>query len=71
MASRSQSERRRSADRRREERRRSTRYSGGTLIVMDGITWIDDEGNDRRRIVRRIEDRERIARRILQETDSF
>jgi hypothetical protein len=44
---------------------RSTRYSTGTLIVIDGITWIDDEGNDRRRTVRRTEDRERIARKIL------
>jgi len=69
MAQRSETERRKAPDRRKEERRRSMRYSTGTLIVVDGITWIDDDGNDRRRVVRRIEDRERIARRILQESD--
>ena len=58
-------ERRRKTDRRREERRRSIRYTADTLIVIDGVTWIDNEGTDRRRKVRRREDRERIAKQIL------
>ncbi|HKV37899.1 MAG TPA: hypothetical protein VJX67_01710 [Blastocatellia bacterium] len=41
------------------------RYSVGNLVVLDGITWIDDEGNDRRRRVRRRNDREQIAKKIL------
>jgi hypothetical protein len=38
------------------------------LIVIDGVTWIDNEGTDRRRKVRRREDRERIAKRILDDS---
>ncbi len=53
-------------DRRRQERRRSMRYTADTLIVIEGITWIDNEGTDRRRKVRRREDRERIAKKILE-----
>jgi hypothetical protein len=60
-------ERRGKDDRRREERRRSIRYTAETLIVIDGVTWIDNEGTDRRRKVRRREDRERIAKRILED----
>ena len=52
-------------DRRKEERRRSIRYTADTLIVIDGVTWIDNEGTDRRRKVRRRLDRERIAKLIL------
>ncbi len=58
-------ERRTKIDRRKEERRRSIRYTADTLIVIDGVTWIDNEGTDRRRKVRRREDRERIAKQIL------
>ena len=54
-------------DRRKMERRRSTRYTADTLVIIDGVTWIDNEGTDRRRIIRRREDRERLARRILGE----
>ncbi|MGH9831209.1 MAG: hypothetical protein ACREDR_49030 [Blastocatellia bacterium] len=61
-----ESERRRVKDRRKQERRHSMRYGSGTLIVVDGVTWIDDEGNDRRRHIRRREDREKIARTILE-----
>jgi hypothetical protein len=42
------------------------RYTVGTLIVVDNVTWIDTEGTDRRRLIRRREDRERIARIILE-----
>ena len=58
-------ERRNNQERRKQERRRSVRYTAGTLIVIQGITWIDNEGTDRRRKVRRKDDRERIARKIL------
>ena len=54
-----------SADRRTTERRRSLRYTADTVIVIEGITWIDNEGTDRRRKIRREQDRERLAKRIL------
>ena len=54
-----------SADRRTTERRRSLRYTADTVIVIEGITWIDNEGTDRRRKIRRQDDRERLAKRIL------
>ena len=55
------------ADRRKQERRRSMRYTADTLIVIEGVTWIDNEGTDRRRKVRRREDREKIAKKILED----
>ena len=58
-------DRRTKRDRRENERRRSVRYTADTLIVIAGVTWIDNEGTDRRRKVRRKQDRERIARKIL------
>ncbi|HWP42159.1 MAG TPA: hypothetical protein VNO14_02910 [Blastocatellia bacterium] len=60
-------DRRSSMERRKQERRRSLRYASETVIVLDGVTWIDTEGTDRRRKVRRREDRERIARKILED----
>lgn len=65
MSSSDNIERRNYEDRRRAERRRSMRYTADTLIVLDGVTWIDNEGTDRRRKVRRREDRERIAKKFL------
>ena len=61
-------ERRNKIERRRQERRRSIRYTADTLVVVTGITWIDNEGTDRRRKVRRRDDRDRLARKILDET---
>lgn len=61
-------ERRNKKERRQQERRRSIRYTADTLIVVAGVTWIDNEGTDRRRKVRRSADRERIARKILDDT---
>jgi hypothetical protein len=58
-------ERRIKRERRAQERRRSIRYTADTLIVIGGVTWIDNEGTDRRRKVRRKKDREQIARKIL------
>lgn len=58
-------ERRGKNDRRKEERRRSIRYTADTLIVINGVTWIDNEGTDRRHKVRRRLDRERIAKLIV------
>lgn len=57
--------RRTNKERRQQERRRSVRYTADTLVVIGGVTWIDNEGTDRRRKVRRRDDREQIARRIL------
>jgi hypothetical protein len=54
-------------DRRNTERRRSMRYTADTLVIIDGVTWIDNEGTDRRRKIRRREDRERLARRIIED----
>ena len=68
MSSENRSERRGADDRRKNERRRSIRYTADTLIVIDGVTWIDNEGTDRRRKVRRRDDRERIAKRILDDS---
>ncbi|PYT06647.1 MAG: hypothetical protein DMF60_08910 [Acidobacteria bacterium] len=61
-------ERRDRNERRRQERRRSIRYTAETLIVIGGVTWIDNEGTDRRRKVRRKDDRERLARNILEDS---
>ncbi|HWC77210.1 MAG TPA: hypothetical protein VG778_07105 [Blastocatellia bacterium] len=68
MSSPRQADRRSLRDRRKEERRKSTRYTADTLIVLEGVTWIDTEGTDRRHKVRRRDDRERIAKRILDDT---
>ena len=64
-------ERRVARDRRVDERRQSMRYTVGTLIVVDNVTWIDTEGTDRRHMIRRREDRERIARIILEGRERF
>lgn len=61
-------ERRNRNERRHQERRRSIRYTAETLIVIRGVTWIDNEGTDRRRKVRRKDDRERLAKNILEDT---
>jgi hypothetical protein len=62
-------EKRGSRERRKEERRRSTRYTAETLIVIDNVTWLDSEGSDRRRKIRRREDRERIGKKIVDGID--
>jgi len=59
-------ERRAGKDRRLQERRRTTHYNVQNLVVIDGITWIDADGGDRRLTVRRREDREQLARRIIE-----
>jgi hypothetical protein len=59
-------ENRRAPDRRRRERRQSDRFVEGTLIVINGVTWIDNEGTDRRQIVRREADREMLMRAIFE-----
>jgi hypothetical protein len=68
MSSVREAERRKKQERRQRERRRSIRYTAETLVVVGGVTWIDNEGTDRRRKVRRRDDRERIARKILDDT---
>jgi hypothetical protein len=62
-------DKRNSEERRKEERRRSTRYTAETLIVIDNVTWLDSEGSDRRRKIRRREDRERIGKKIVDGVD--
>ncbi|MBI3651492.1 MAG: hypothetical protein HY231_10780 [Acidobacteria bacterium] len=57
-------ERRKTRERRKEERRRSTRYTAETLIVVENVTWVDSEGTDRRRKIRRRDDRDRLAKKI-------
>ena len=64
-------ERRVTPDRRLNERRQSMRYTVGTLIIIDNVTWIDTEGTDRRRLIRRREDRERIARIIVEGFETY
>ena len=59
-------ERRVGRDRRLVERRRTTRYNIHLLLIIDGITWIDADGANRRHFIRRREDREKIARKITQ-----
>lgn len=58
-------ERRKKKERRKGERRRSARYTADTLIVIEEITWLDSESTDRRHKIRRREDREAIAKKIL------
>lgn len=48
------------------ERRRTTGYNTHVLIIIEGITWIDADGANRRHFIRRREDREKIARKITQ-----
>ena len=57
-------DRRSGKERRLVERRRTTRYNIHTLVIIDGITWIDADGTDRRRLIRRREDREKLARKV-------
>ena len=54
-------ERRTGPERRVVERRRTMRYNVQTLLIIDGITWVDPEGGERRRGIRRRADRESVA----------
>jgi hypothetical protein len=60
-------DRRSAQERRKQERRRSVRYSVDTIVVIDSITWVDSDGSDRRRRIRRREDREAVAKKIVDE----
>ena len=59
-------ERRAGKDRRLLERRRTKQYRVQTLVIIDGITWIDADGADRRLKIRRRQDREELAQRLLE-----
>jgi hypothetical protein len=59
-------ERRSGSDRRIRERRRTMRYGVQNLVIIDGITWIDAEGQERRQQIRRHQDREAIVRMLLE-----
>jgi hypothetical protein len=57
-------ERRRGHERRVVERRHTMRYNVQTLLVVDGITWIDPEDGERRKHIRRKHDREALATKV-------
>lgn len=59
-------DRRSASERRVLERRRTMRYNVNTLLIIDGITWVDPESGERRRQVRRRDDREMLATKFLQ-----
>ena len=59
-------ERRSDRERRLVERRRTMRYNVRTLVIVDGITWIDPEGDERRHGIRRRADRESVAIKFVQ-----
>ena len=61
-------ERRSGKDRRVVERRRTMNYGVQTLLIVDGITWIDHESNVRRQRIRRRGDRELLARKLIEKT---
>lgn len=61
-------ERRVTIDRRLRERRRTMRYNVKTLLIVDGITWIDPEEGNRRQHIRRKADREAIASKVIHYT---
>jgi len=48
-------------ERRLVERRHTMRYNVQTLLIIEGITWVDPDDADRRRQVRRRADREALA----------
>ena len=54
-------DRRQGTERRVVERRRTMRYNVQTLLVVEGITWIDPEDGERRKHIRRRTDREALA----------
>jgi hypothetical protein len=58
-------EQRSGIERRLVERRRTMNYNSQTVVIVEGVTWVDAEGVDRRRTIRRREDRERIATKIV------
>jgi hypothetical protein len=54
-------ERRVASERRLVERRHTMNYNVRTLLIIDGITWVDPDDAKRRRQVRRRADREALA----------
>ena len=63
-------ERRAGLERRVVERRRTMRYNVRTLLIIDGITWVDPEGGERRRGIRRRADREAVATAFVRHASS-
>ncbi|HWO01331.1 MAG TPA: hypothetical protein VNS63_18875 [Blastocatellia bacterium] len=57
-------ERRRGNERRVVERRHTMRYNVKALLVVDGITWIDPADGERRKHIRRRQDREALAIKV-------
>jgi hypothetical protein len=46
------------------------RYNVRTLLIIDGITWIGEEGSERRRAIRRRADREAVAAAFIRRSKS-
>jgi hypothetical protein len=46
------------------------RYSVRTLIIIDGITWVDPENGERRHTVRRRADREALAAAFIRNANT-
>ncbi len=42
------------------------RYDVDTLLIIDGITWIDPQNGERRQRIRRRADRELLALKFVQ-----
>ena len=62
-------ERRVGRERRVVERRRTMRYNVRTLLIIDGITWVDPDGGERRRGIRRQADREALAAAFVRQAN--
>ena len=58
-------ERRGGNERRVVERRHTMPYNLRTLVIVDGMTWVDPEGSERRGQIRRRTDRETLAVKVL------
>jgi hypothetical protein len=58
-------ERRSGTDRRQNERRHKARNLAGTVIVIEGVVWINTQGVDRRNFIRREDDRRMVEVFIL------
>lgn len=59
-------ERRKLGERRKGERRKSLRQPVDRMIVIDRLVWIDGSSGGRRNHIRRQEDRQRLAQKILE-----
>ena len=59
-------ERRKPENRRKGERRKIVRHPVDTLLVVNGVVWVDAHDGTRRRAIRRNEDREYLIKLITE-----